>query len=204
MILAAFTLISGLSAYAMGGFGNLIVAPGGAAEYRLPLIGVSITDYGLEALSLGVALLGIALAWAIYVRKSIPAERFTAGPTGSFVHKMLTNRYWIDNVYDAFGAKVYVGFAKALDWFDRRVVDGVVNAVGRGGLAVAAGSDYFDRRVVDGAVNLVSKETVRSGMRLRQRQTGQVQSYAWVIVFGIVVVVALIFGIGLYLRMRGG
>ncbi len=204
MILGAFTLISGLSVYAMGGFGNLIFAPGGAAVYQLPLIGVSITDYGLEALSLGLALLGVALAWLMYAKKSLPAERFTKQPTGAFVHKMLSNRYWIDNVYDAFGAKVYAGFAKAMDWFDRRVVDGIVNAVGRGGLAAAAGSDYFDRHVVDGAVNLVSKETVRSGMRLRQRQTGQVQSYAWVVVFGIVVVVALIFGIGWYIRMRGG
>ncbi len=204
LILGAFTLISGLSAYAMGGFGNLIFAPGAAAEYQLPLVGVSITDYGLEALSLGVALLGVALAWAVYAKKSIPAERFTASPSGAFLHKMLSRRYWIDDVYDAFGAKVYAGFAKVLDWFDRRVVDGIVNAVGQGGMATAAGSDFFDRHVVDGAVNLVSKETVRSGMRLRQRQTGQVQSYAWAVVFGIVVVVALIFGIGLYLRMRGG
>ncbi len=204
MILAAFTLISGLSAYAMGGFGNLIYVPNTHAVYQLPLVGVSLTDYALEGLSLGVALLGVALAWIVYVRRSIPAERFTAGRSGAFVHKMLSHRYWIDDVYDAFGAKVYAGFAAALDWFDRKVVDGIVNAVGHGGLAAAAGSDYFDRHVVDGAVNLVSRETVEAGMRLRQRQTGQVQSYAWVVVFGIVVVVALIFGIGLYLRMRGG
>lgn len=162
------------------------------------------TDYLLEALSLGAALAGVALAWLVYVKRTIPAERFTKGPTGAFVHKMLSNRYWIDNVYDAFGARVYVGLAKVLDWFDRRVVDGIVNAVGRGGMATAAGSDFFDRKVVDGAVNLVSKETVRSGMRLRQRQTGQVQSYAWVVVFGIALVIALIFGIGWYLRLRGG
>jgi len=204
IILGAFTLISGLSVYAMGGFGNLIFVPGTRAEYQLPLIGVPVMDYVLEGISLGAALGGVALAWVVYEKKSIPAARFTAGPTGAFVQKMLLNRYWIDNVYDAFGARVYVGFAKALDWFDRRVIDGIVNAVGRGGIVAAAGSDYFDRKVVDGAVNLVSKETVRSGMRLRQRQTGQVQSYAWVVVFGIALVIALIFGIGWYLRLRGG
>ena len=203
MVIGAFTLISGLSVYAMGGFGNLIFVPGTQAVYSLPLIGVSITDYGLEALSLGAAVAGLLLAWAVYDKKSIPAERFTASRSGAFVHRMLSNRYWIEDVYDAFGAKVYWGFAQAMDWFDRHVVDGIVNAVGRGGLAAAAGSDYFDRHVVDGAVNLVSKETVRSGLRLRQRETGQVQSYAWVIISGIVVVVALIFGIGLLIRMGG-
>ena len=202
IILAAFTLISGLSAYAMGGFGNLIFFDQPAAG--LPLVGVSLTDYALEAISLGAAIAGVVLAWAVYDTKRLPAERFTRSPSGAFIHKMLSNRYWIDNVYDAFGARVYWGFARALDWFDRRVIDGIVNAVGKGGLATAAGSDYFDRKVVDGAVNLVSRETVRSGLRLRQRQTGQVQSYAWVVVFGIALVIALIFGVGWYLRLRGG
>ncbi|HYM40618.1 MAG TPA: NADH-quinone oxidoreductase subunit L, partial [Thermoplasmata archaeon] len=202
IILGAFTLISGLSVYAMGGFGNLIFFD--KASYQLPLIGVPITDYALEGISLGAALAGLVLAWAVYDTKRIPAERFTRSPGGAFVHKMLSNRYWIDNVYDAFGARVYWGFAAALDWFDRRVIDGIVNGVGKGSLVTAAGSDYFDRKVVDGAVNLVSKETVRSGLRLRQRQTGQVQSYAWVVVFGIALVIALIFGIGWYLRLRGG
>ncbi len=202
IILGGFTLISGLSAYAMGGFGNLIFFD--TPHSQLPLVGVPLLDYALEGISLGAALAGVALAWAVYDTKRIPAERFTASRGGAFIHKMLSNRYWIDNVYDAFGAKAYWGFAKAFDWFDRRVIDGIVNAVGRGGLAAAAGSDYFDRKVVDGAVNLVSKETIRSGMRLRQRQTGQVQSYAWVVVFGIALVIALIFGVGWYLRLRGG
>lgn len=202
IILGGFTLISGLSAYAMGGFGNLIFF--NTPQSQLPLIGVPVLDYALEAISLGAALAGVALAWTIYATKRIPAERFTSSRSGAFVHKMLSNRYWIDNVYDAIGAKAYWGFAKAFDWFDRRVIDGIVNAVGRGGLVAAAGSDYFDRKVVDGAVNLVSRETVRSGMRLRQRQTGQVQSYAWVVVFGIALVIALIFGIGWYLRLVGG
>ena len=204
VVLGAFTLISGLSVYAMGGFSNLIFVPGTHAVYALPLIGVPLSDYGLEAISLGSAIAGLVLAWAVYDTKRIPAERFTRSPGGAFIHKMLSHRYWIDDVYDAFGARVYWGFARVVDWFDRHVIDGVVNAVGHGGLATAAGSDYFDRHVVDGAVNLVSKGTIRSGMRLRQRQTGQVQSYAWVVVFGIVVVMALIFGIGLYMRLWGG
>ncbi|MFA5897397.1 MAG: hypothetical protein WC985_10950, partial [Thermoplasmata archaeon] len=93
---------------------------------------------------------------------------------------------------------------KATDWFDRHIVDGIVNAVGRGAWVTASGSDLFDRRVVDGAVNFVSRGTVRAGLRLRQRQTGQVQSYAWVVVFGIAVVIALVFGIGWYLRYFRG
>src|SRR2546428_3090090 len=142
MILAGFALASGLLAYPMQGFGNLVFFESPKAGY--PLVGVPLQDYVLEALSMGVAVLGLALAWAVYATKRIPAERFTASPSGAFVHKMLTKRYWIDDAYDAFGRTVVYGVARGLDWFDRRVIDGIVNAVGRAGLATATGADVFD------------------------------------------------------------
>ncbi len=202
MILAGFALASGVLAYPMQGFGNLVFFNRPAAA--LPLVGAPAQDYLLEGISMGVAVLGFALAWAVYATKRVPAERFTASRGGAFVHRMLTKRYWIDDAYDAFGRTVVYEFARGLDWFDRKVIDGIVNAVGRGGLATAIGTDAFDRRVIDGAVNAVSLETVRTSVRLRQRQTGQVQSYAWVVVLGIVVVVALAFGISFIERWLGG
>ncbi|HEX9566801.1 MAG TPA: hypothetical protein VGA48_04315, partial [Thermoplasmata archaeon] len=128
----------------------------------------------------------------------------TASRGGAFIHRMLTRRYWIDDAYDAFGRTVVYGMARALDWFDRKVIDGIVNGVGRAGVVVAAGTDRFDRQVIDGAVNAVSLETVRTSLRLRQRQTGQVQSYAWVVVLGIVVVIALMFGLSFLQRWWAG
>src|SRR5256886_1143127 len=201
IILAGFTLASGLLAYPMGGFGNLIFS--GAPAAGLPLVGIPVQDYLLEGVSMGVAVLGLALAWAVYATKRIPAERFTASRGGAFIHRMLTKRYSIDDAYDAFGRPGVYDAARALDWFDRKVIDGIVNGVGRGGVVVASGSDRCDRRVIDGAVNAISLETVRTGLRLRQRQTGQVQSYAWVVVLGIVVVIALVFGLSFFQRWLG-
>src|SRR5881392_589942 len=202
LILAGFTLISGLLAYPMQGFGNLVFF--GRPEAGFPLVGIPPVHYLLEALSLGVAGLGIWLAWSIYETKRIPAERFTRAPGGAFIHRMLTKRYWIDDAYDAFGRTVVYGIARGLDWFDRTAIDGIVNAVARGGMRVAVESDVFDRRVIDGAVNALSLETVRTSWRLRQRQTGQVQNYAWVVVVGIVAVVVLLFGFSFLQRFLGG
>jgi NADH-quinone oxidoreductase subunit L len=202
MVLAGFALVSGLLAYPMGGFGNLVFF--GRPEAQVPLVGVSAQVLLLEILSLGVALLGLWLARSIYSTHRIPAERFTSIPGGAFVQRMLAKRYWIDDAYDAFGRTIIYGIARVLDWFDRRVIDGIVNAVGRGGVRIAAGSDAFDRRVIDGAVNAVSLETVRTSWRLRQRQTGQVQNYAWVVVVGIVAVVILLFGMSFLQRFLGG
>jgi len=85
-----------------------------------------------------------------------------------------------------------MGVAAAADWFDRRVVDGFVNAVGRSGVAIATASDWFDRRVVDGTVNAFSLTTVRSSLSARRRQTGRVQDYTAVIVFGLSIIILLI------------
>src|SRR3989441_282416 len=202
MILAGFTLVSGLLAYPMQGFGNLVFF--GRPEAGFPLVSIPLQDYVLEGVSMGVAVLGLALAWAVYATKRVPAERFTASRGGAFIHRMLTKRYWIDDAYDAFGRTVAHGGARALDWFDRKVIDGIVNRVRRTGVVVAAGTDRFDRQVIDGAVNAVSLETVRTSLRLRQRQTGQVQSYAWVVVLGIVVVIALMFGLSFLQRWWAG
>src|SRR5438552_1607819 len=202
MILAGFTLVSGLLAYPMQGFGNLVFFQ--RPEAAFPLLGVPFQHLLLEGVSMGVAVLGLALAWAVYATKRVPAERFTASRGGAFIHRMLTKRYWIDDAYDAFGRTVVYGTARALDWFDRRVIDGIVNGVGRAGVVVATGTDRFDRQVIDGAVNAISLETVRTSLRLRQRQTGQVQSYAWVVVLGIVVVIALMFGLSFLQRWWSG
>ncbi|HWM53062.1 MAG TPA: proton-conducting transporter membrane subunit, partial [Thermoplasmata archaeon] len=141
MILAGFTLISGLLAYPMQGFGNLVFF--GRPEAGFPLVGIPVQDYLLEGVSMGVAVLGLALAWAVYATKRVPAERFTASRGGAFIHRMLTKRYWIDDAYDAFGRTVVYGVARALDWFDRKVIDGIVNGVGRAGVVVATGTDRF-------------------------------------------------------------
>lgn len=196
MILGAFTLVSGLSAYAMGGFGNLIFYPAGNARAQFPLVGVPLKDYALEAVALGVSLSGLLLAWVVYDARIIAAERFTSSRTGAILHRMLSHRYWIDDVYDAFAARVFWIFTKSLDWFDRNVVDGIVNAVGRGGVVGSGAVHVFDSRIVDGAVNALSHRIVRAGLRLRMRQTGQVQDYAWVIVLGIAVLIAFVFGVG--------
>src|SRR5437667_343586 len=118
MILAGFTLVSGLLAYPMQGFGNLVFFD--RAHAGLPLVGIPFQHLLLEGVSMGVAVLGLALAWAVYATKRVPAERFTASRGGAFIHRMLTKRSWIDDAYDAFGRTVVYGTARALAWFDRR------------------------------------------------------------------------------------
>lgn len=56
----------------------------------------------------------------------------------------------------------------------------------RFGGAVARAMNAFDERVVDGIVNDLGRMTVRAGDRLRVIQTGRVQNYALGIAIGLI------------------
>jgi NADH-quinone oxidoreductase subunit L len=52
---------------------------------------------------------------------------------------------------------------------------------------IAAAMWWFDREVVDGTVNGIGRVTVGTGRGLRQVQTGRVQNYALGIAVGLIV-----------------
>jgi NADH:ubiquinone oxidoreductase subunit 5 (subunit L)/multisubunit Na+/H+ antiporter MnhA subunit len=79
-----------------------------------------------------VPLLGIALAYVIYQAKVIPAsllERLFRP-----FHTLLVNRYYFDVLYERIivGTLFMKGTGGAVETFDREVVDGAVNGLGRG------------------------------------------------------------------------
>jgi NADH-quinone oxidoreductase subunit L len=155
---------------------------------------------GLLVLSVVVAAGGFLLAYAVYYRQTIPAERFTRGSIGARLHRLLLNRYYIDRAYDNLAANGVSGVSRAWDWFDRKIVDGIVNGIGRGTVRLATASDAFDRKAIDGAVNALSLSTVRSSLVLRQRQTGRVQNYAAVVVLGLTAVILVALVVRMFLR----
>ena len=192
-VLAVFTIVSGLFTFLLSGsWSNLIFYHTALVESPLAAF-TQLPGAALAGLSVAVAFGGLGLAYLVYFRRSIPAERFTRSLAGARIDRLLLNRYGIDRAYDNLAAYGALGVAAATDWFDRRVIDGAVNGAARATVALAGASDWFDRRVIDGAVNAFSISTVRSSLTLRQRQTGRVQNYAAVIVLGLSVVILVVF-----------
>ncbi len=197
-ILALFAVGSGLLIFVMGGFGNLIfpAVEGVHAEAHDAGSLLVSTFAGprsfLTYLSLGAAVAGVGLASLVYFVGSISPDAFTATGPRAFLHTMLQRRYWIDDLYDRFGAQVVYGLAKVSDWFDRHIVDGLVNLAARVTLLTGRGTDLFDRKAVDGLVNSISLGTLRGGWRLRRGETGDVQTYAAVIILGAAVILFLV------------
>jgi NADH-quinone oxidoreductase subunit L len=112
-----------------------------------------------------LALAGIFLAWFMYGGgKMAPAAALTARLRP--IYSLLIERYYMDHLYNWIAGRMILGIGWLAARFDSVVVDGVVNGVGA--TAVAA------------------------GVSLRRAQSGQVQTYAWVLFAGVVVLAALV------------
>ena len=129
---------------------HFLVPPG--AEYHAPAF---IPWIALVSLLLAVG--GIGTAWAMYAARRIDPARVTV----PWLHRLVLRKYYMDELYEqVLTGRVFYRFAcGVLDWVDRAMVDGAVDAVG-----------WFGRNI---------------GRAMGQIQTGQVQVYGTVFTVGL-------------------
>ncbi len=114
--------------------------------------------------SVGVAVAGAAVATAIYFWPRLSLA--TVGRPFRWVHRLLSERYYLDHLFEGqiVYRGTYRGIAGTLDWFDRRIVDNLVEFLG-----------WLSRN---------------AGRAISVAQTGQLQGYAVVISLGVTIIVA--------------
>jgi NADH-quinone oxidoreductase subunit L len=152
------------------------------------------TEYGLMALSLGLAFAGWGLAWKTYRN----ADKGYVEPLAAKVppvYATLLNKYYVDEGYDyVFTGRRktgdvrlgVMGLGEASSWFDSRVIDGTVNAAGWMTRLSATISNWFDKWVIDGVgVNGPAIVARLFSYPARLLQWGLVQWYALVMVIGL-------------------
>jgi NADH-quinone oxidoreductase subunit L len=108
-------------------------------------------------------------------------------------YKVLENKYYLDWLYtDVIAGFVKGPFAKATNWFNQNILDGVVNAVGKGARE-AGGFVYhrIDQGVVDNVVKGSGLAAEGSGSLLRKSQNGKVQWYAAYLFLGATILAAI-------------
>jgi NADH-quinone oxidoreductase subunit L len=149
-------------------------------------------ELALMAVSVAVALLGIWLAWKTYGgTRGLEggrrwAERFPA------LHRTLENKYWVDELYDATVVKGTWGTARGLFRFDAGFIDGfLVHGARNSTVGSSLVSGFFDKYVVDGLVNLIGWVLRLSSRILRSFQTGLVSQYALVVAMGVFILVCV-------------
>ena len=146
-------------------------------------------EWALMAFSVLVAACGIGLAYVNYVRRPERAAQWKTNWAGA--HRVLTNKYYVDELYDATAVKGTMASGRGLWTFDKGVVDGAVNGAGWLTRAAAWVSHVLDKYIVDGLVNLVGWIFAEGSYVFRRGQTGLIQNYAVATLFGVFVFVTV-------------
>ena len=119
----------------------------------------------LAAVSVAAGVIGLAAAWAMYLRRPVRAEEI--GVAHGALHRLVLNKYYVDEIYDAlFVRPLFAVCGWCARVFDLGVIDGAVNGVGRAVVAWARG--------------------------LRRLQTGFVMNYALTMLLGAVAIAAFL------------
>jgi len=143
----------------------------------------------LMVLSISVAIIGIVVARYFYHHKpEIPDSIEKAVKP---LYGLLYHKWYVDEIYEfLFVDGLCKGGGLLLGSFDRNVVDGGVN--GAGLLTRLAGivSMWWDRWIVDGAVRFTAFFVKMLSYPVCILQSGRVQTYAFFVVAGVVVMFA--------------
>ncbi|HYZ84299.1 MAG TPA: NADH-quinone oxidoreductase subunit L [Bryobacteraceae bacterium] len=124
-------------------------------------------EHGTLGLIVSAAgLIGIALAYVMYV--VAPRIPESIARTFSGVYRLLYNKYYVDEIYDAIFVEPIVQGSRVVLWkgFDAGLIDGIVNGIGA--------------------------RSWNIGAILRQMQSGNIRSYAgWVVLGSVLVILAM-------------
>jgi NADH-quinone oxidoreductase subunit L len=163
VLLAVLTAVAGLALGIPSAQGTPF------ARFLAPTLPLHPADHGglgakmVLAASVGVAVVGIALAWLAYGRRPVDAR--VIGVPGNALHRLLLDKYYVDEIYDLLVVRPCLGLA---EWCAR----------------------VFDLRLIDGAVNGVGRLVTGWAQALRRIQTGFVMNYALTMLAGAVMMVA--------------
>lgn len=123
IILAVMALVAGWVGTPWANYFAAFLSPEEHGEAALDS-----TAFTLMAVSSLLALAGIFLAWAVYGRRHYEVDPLAQKLP--WLYRFLTNKWYIDAFY--YGVIVRYGavaLARLCAWFDRGVIDGVVNGV---------------------------------------------------------------------------
>ncbi|MXY23600.1 MAG: NADH-quinone oxidoreductase subunit L [Acidobacteria bacterium] len=140
-------------------------------------------EWALMAFSVLLAVGGIWFAHRNYVQQPERSEQMAASFAGA--HRVLTNKYYVDELYDATVVRGTMGSAGGLWTVDKRVVDGAVNGTGWTTIMGSWVSHVLDKYVVDGLVNLTAWVCGEASYVFRRVQTGLIQNYAFATLVGV-------------------
>ncbi len=152
--------------------------------------------YAALGASLGVASLGIFLAWLIFAGPLKGRDLVRTIPGLAAYKKVLVNLYYMDWFYGRFVVGTVMVLRLVLRFFDKWVIDGLVNLAGFLTERISWVSGRWDYHGVDGAVRGTAATIAAVGGEVRRVQSGKIGDYVWGTVLGLAVLVFAMILIG--------
>ena len=191
VVLAAGAVLAGFIGLpaVLGGsqFGHWLepVIHGHAEEH-----GSQAMEWGLMALSVGVASFGALIAYFMYRRESLSPAIF-ADLAGGFFYRLFDRKWYVDEIYQFLFVNGTLLLARVLSLFDQYVIDGIVNGAASLTRFISWLNGLFDNYIIDGIVNAIANITFWLGNKFRRVQTGNINSYLYGILIAIAVVIII-------------
>jgi len=165
----------------------------GVRAITFPSFAPEAFDVPVMLTGLGFALAGLIIAYFFYYADAdtqVARDRVRIPVLWPF----LEHKYYLDDLYLAMLVNPIKGpIARAVDWSNSYIIDGVVN--GAGVLARLISRFVYgdlDQKGIDLAVNTAAIVTGSAGGRVRRLQTGKVQQYAAMTLVGVALLVIAI------------
>ena len=137
-------------------------------------------EWFLVLSSIAVAAFGIYQAGRYYLGDPAFTKAKNWATKLAPIHRLLENKYYVDELYNATAIGGTLMFARALSWFDKS--DHRRPGQSRPPhhrLAAGEGSSLFDKYVVDGLVNGVAWTAGRARWRCAARRAGSCRTTRW-------------------------
>jgi NADH-quinone oxidoreductase subunit L len=116
--------------------------------------------WNIALASVGIALAGIFIAYALYKKESDKSQKLAASIGGFY--RLTLNKFYIDEIY------IYITKTIIFKY-------------------IAGTIAWFDKKFVDGLVNLTGNVTVAISYRIRKLQSGNVHQYAYMFLAGVLI-----------------
>jgi NADH-quinone oxidoreductase subunit L len=167
------------------------------AEIMVEMIMVKITMPGLVpfAITIGALLLGGIPAYIMYIKNAdSPNTRIPEKGVMRKLYTFLQHRWYINEFYYSLVNK-FLRFADL--WklkVDEKIIDGIDNKSADAAIAISTKVRWFDDNVIDGFAEGISTSAVEASEAGQKSQTGLINDYVGVVIFGIgiMVIIALL------------
>ncbi len=145
------------------------------------------TDWGrLFSSSIVVSIvliaIGVGAAYLIYARRDIEVDPIEK--RSPLLFRFLSERMWLDDLYDVTFVAAAKQLARMADWMDRHVWDGAVRGVGAIGQLLGIMSHAFDERAINSGVDETTTGARGFGRFMSSAHSGRVQAYLGVVAVG--------------------